>query len=93
MSSKAPPPPAIGTVYEGPIIGHGKPKVRLRPGRYYVRAIVDPEEEEHPDYGWLYWIVFRFYTRHKGWRYEITHSSAIAVGLYKKAKRQPKARP
>jgi len=88
VSPKAPPPPKIGTVFYGPMIGDGTPRLRMRPGRYQVRAIVDLEEKEDSNYGWLYWVVFRFYTRHKGWRYEITHSSAIAVGLY--TRKRPK---
>lgn len=89
--SKNPPPPEIDDVFHGPEIGHGKPVRRMVPGRYYVRAIVDVEGED-PNDGWIYHVVFRFYTRHKGWRYEIVSSHALGVGLYKKvSKRKRKA--
>ncbi len=80
---KNPPPPEIGDVFEGPRIGHGTPQLPAKNGLYYVRAVVDVEPEEHPDYGWIYQVVFRFYTRHKGWRYEIKSSHDIGLGLYK----------
>jgi len=88
MLDKNPSPPEIGDVFEGPAIGHGTPKLVFRPGKYYVRAIVDAEED--PTYGWLYYVVFRFYTRNKGWRYEIKSAHDIGLGLYRKVnKRRP----
>lgn len=78
--SKNPPPPAIDDVFEGPEIGHGKPVRTGRKGKYYVRAVVDPFEDK--EYGWIYQVVFRFYTRNKGWRYEIVSAHAIGLGLY-----------
>lgn len=85
-----PPPPAVGDVFEGPWIGHGTPKLEMKPGKYYVRAVVDAEE--NATYGWLYYVVFRYYTRHKGWRYEIKNAHDIGLGLYKKvSKRKAKS--
>lgn len=50
--------------------------------RFYVRAIVDLEEKEHPKFGWIYQVVFRWYLPSRGWRYLVEHSSAFGVGLY-----------
>jgi hypothetical protein len=85
--SKNPPPPEIGDVFEGPPIG-----MPFKRGLYYVRAIVDVEPEEDPDYGWIYQVVFRFYSKRKGWRYEIRDSFAIGMGLYKKINKRKSAR-
>jgi len=92
--SKNPPPPEIGDVFLGPEIGHGHPVRTGKPGKYYVRAVVDTEEDD--TYGWEYQVVLRFYTRHKGWRYEIISAHSIGVGLYKKLERRarkPSASP
>lgn len=83
MSEKNPPPPKVGDVFYGPPIG-----APFKPGKYHVRAIVDIEGE-HPTYGWIYHVVFRFYSRRKGWRYEIRDSFALGVGLYTKRKPKP----
>jgi hypothetical protein len=80
--NKNPPPPEVGDVFEGPEIGHGVPVRTMRKGRYYVRAVVDAFEDD--EYGWIYQVVFRFHTRHKGWRYEIVSAHAIGLGLYRK---------
>lgn len=90
MSGKNPPPPEVDDVFEGPEIGHGQPIRTGRRGLYYVRAVVDAEEDS--EYGWLYQVVFRFYSRRKGWRYMIVDSHALGIGLYKKInKRRRKA--
>lgn len=78
---KNPAPPEIGDVFKGPPIGHGSPVYSGKPGKYHVRAVVDIEGED-PTYGWIYQVVFRYYTRHKGWRYEIKNSHDIGLGLY-----------
>lgn len=92
MNNKIAPPAnliQIDDVFHGPPIGHGNPKVELdsngkpKKGCYYVRAIIDPWD--HPEYGPQYQIVFRFYTRNKGWCYMIENSSAIAFDLFKPA--------
>jgi hypothetical protein len=92
MSMTNPPPPAVGDVFEGPSIGHGHPRLDTRKGRYYVRAVVDAEE--HPEYGWLYEVVFCFWTRHKGWRYTLVDSFSFGFEMYRKiSKSRRPARP
>jgi hypothetical protein len=90
IKEKNPPPPAIGDVFHGPPISHGSPVFKNTPGRYYVRAIVDAEED--PEFGWLYQIVFRLYTRHKGWRYIIEDGFVMGTGQYKKISKGKRAR-
>lgn len=77
-----PRPPNVGDVFSGPEIGHGVPTRTGTPGKYYVRAVVDVEGED-PTYGWIYHVVLRCYTRHKGWRYAVVDSFAFGAGLYK----------
>jgi len=79
-----PPPPRVGEVFSGPEIGHGGPARSGRPGKYYVRAVVDAEE--CPQYGWEYQVVLRFWTRKHGggWRYEIIDAHAFGLGTYKR---------
>jgi hypothetical protein len=84
MRDKNPPPPKVGDKYNGPRLSH-------RPTTYHVRAIVDNEGED-PDFGWLYQVVFRFYSPRKGWRYLVEASHALGVGLYTKVASK-KAKP
>jgi hypothetical protein len=69
-------------VFTGPFIGHGTPKLDIRPGRYYVRGVIDPDVD--PEYGWTYHVVLRFWTRHKGWLYTIQDSFAFGYEIYTK---------
>jgi hypothetical protein len=85
MRDKNPLPPAIGDVFKGPRVG-----LHSKAGTYHVRAIVDNEGED-PEYGWMYQVVFRFWSPRKGWRYEIVDASALGVGLYKKMRSKRKA--
>jgi hypothetical protein len=84
VRAKNPPPPAIGDVYDGP-------RLSPRPTRYHVRAIVDNEGED-AEYGWIYQVVFRFWSPRKGWRYEVVSSHALGAGLYKARRRSPSKR-
>lgn len=82
-------PPNVGDIFEGPPIGHGAGTRTLKKGRYHVRAVVDVCED--PKYGCVFWVVFVFYTKHKGWRYSIESSHAIDVGLYTRVRtKRPK---
>jgi hypothetical protein len=71
-----PPPPAVGDVFRGPAAG-----LKTR-ALYYVRAIVDHEEDDEYDH--LYQIVFRYYSQRKGWRYVVESAFGIGMGLYVK---------
>lgn len=74
-------PPNVGDIFEGPPIGHGALFPRtLKNGKYHVSAVLDAYAD--PKYGWLYHVVFAFYTRNKGWRYVVESNHAIDVGLY-----------
>jgi len=79
---KNPPPPAVGDVFKGP-----RTNSRKTHGTYHVRAIVDNEGED-PEYGWMYQVVFRFWSPRKGWRYQVEDASALGVGLYKRQSRK-----
>ena len=74
------PPPKVGAVFTGPIIG--LPVVGRHPGRYTVAAIVDlgffKDDPTH------FQVVFRFRYA-KRWAWEIVGADAIDVGLYKPA--------
>jgi len=86
---KNPPPPEVGNVFRGPPIGHGHPQFSGKTGLYYVRAVVDVEEVSED--GWSYQVVFRFFTRNKGWRYVIEDAYAFGYEKYKKInKRRPR---
>lgn len=95
MRTLNPPPPEVGDVFRGPEIGYGRPVRTGRQGKYYVRAVVDAEE--HPEYGWVYEVVFRFWSlKHGGgWKYELVSAHAIGLGMYVKisklSKRKRKA--
>lgn len=84
METKNPVPPKVGDVFTGPPTqSNGKR------GVYHVRAVVDYEGEDS-DYGHIYHVVFRFWSRRKGWRYEVVSSHSIGVGLYRKKSRARK---
>ena len=80
MNPKGPRTPKVGEIFLGPEIGQGEPVRAGEPGRYEVRAIVDAEEYEDG----FYQVVFRYWTKKRGWRYEVVSSSTIAAGLYRK---------
>lgn len=82
---KAPPPPEVGEKFWGPRVSD-----RAKRATYEVRAVVDPEPEEHPEYGWFYWVVFRYWNPRKGGhRYLIDSSFALALSYIPKRKRRP----
>ena len=92
MRTQNPPPPEVGDVFTGPEIGHGKPIMTGKAGKYYVRAVVDAEE--HPEYGWLYEVVFRFWSLKYGggWRYELVNAHRFGFGEFKKVSKKPARR-
>jgi hypothetical protein len=86
--TKNPPPPEVGSLFTtryGELTSTG---AKSRKVTYEVRAIVDPFEDEK--YGWLYQVVFRFWSPRKGHRYILVSSWELGLGSYVPAKRRRK---
>lgn len=87
MTYRNPPPPEVGARFTK---RGGELRINGRPYRkvvYEVRAVVDPQEDE--EYGWIYEMVFRFWSPRKGYCYMLVNSLALGMNMYIPVRKRP----